>query len=123
MHDVDKQKFRLLVDIEKFSIYVNNLVENIPSKDFFYKDKIRNEMIEIYKCVVEMNELKTINDVDSFLEKNVTMQSSLSVISHMLEIIYKKKYINQKNLEKIIYNVNKIQKIIFVWKKNYLNGN
>ncbi len=123
MFELDKSKFKLFNEISKVSIEINFLVENIPSKDIFYKDAIRSEMNNIIKFIIMMNELKEYDDLIYFKNVSANLTASFSLIDHMLEIIYKKKYINQNNLSKIIYKFNNIQKIIYVWKKNYIDEN
>lgn len=121
MFELDKSKFKLLNNISQISFEINNLVENIPSKDLFYKDELRREMNNIIKFIVEMNEVKSFDDKVYFENLNAKLTSSLSLIDHMLEIIYKKKYINQNNLTKIVFKLNTIQKIIYTWKKNFID--
>ena len=94
---------------------MDNLIENIPRKDYFYKDKIRtvsNYILElILKCNYESDNFNLL-----FYKSNI--KGNIAYLDFLLDRIYDMKYINEKNLYNITTKLIEVNKMISGWLNN-----
>ena len=107
--------FNILNKYKIFIIELDNLIENIPRKDYFYKDKIRivsNYILElILKCNYESDNFNI-----NYYVANI--KGSIAYLDFLLDRLYDMKYINEKNLYKITLKLIEINKMVIGWLNN-----
>ena len=107
--------FNILNKYKIFIIELDNLIENIPRKDYFYKDKIRivsNYILElILKCNYESDNFNI-----NYYVANI--KGSIAYLDFLLDRLYDMKYINEKNLYKITLKLIEINKMVTGWLNN-----
>ena len=64
MYQINNKDFIILIRYKEFITYLDKVLENVPRKDMFYKDKIRKESIEVLELIIKIgfDEEKNIND-------------------------------------------------------------
>lgn len=103
---------------KKFILDLYNLIENIPRKDFFIKEKINLTTFDLLENIYLAN-----SDLDDFETHYLNIIKNISILDFLLEILYRKKYISLKQLEKEGYLLTEITKMVKDWKKNKEGNN
>ena len=115
MFKIINNEFKLLHKYKEFIKNLDNLIENIPRKDYFYKDKIRtvsNYILElILKCNYESDNFNLL-----FYKSNI--KGNIAYLDFLLDRIYDMKYINEKNLYNITTKLTEVNKMISGWLNN-----
>ena len=115
MFKIINNEFKLLHKYKEFIKNLDNLIENIPRKDYFYKDKIRtvsNYILElILKCNYESDNFNLL-----FYKSNI--KGNIAYLDFLLDRIYDMKYINEKNLYNITTKLIEANKMISGWLNN-----
>ncbi len=114
MFKIISNEFNIINKYKLFIKELDNLIENIPRKDYFYKDKIRivsNSILElILKCNYEED-----NNINYYI---TNIKSNIAYLDFLLDRLYDMKYINEKNLYKITLKLIEINKMITGWLSN-----
>lgn len=97
---------------KKFILDLYNLMENIPRKDFFIKEKINLTTFDLLENIYLAN-----SDLDAFETHYLNIIKNISILDFLLEILYRKKYISLKQLEKEGYLLTEITKMVKAWKR------
>jgi four helix bundle protein len=98
--------FEIGFKAKRFAIGLYDLLENIPRKDYFFKDKINNLS---YSLIENIYLLNYIRDNQNYY---YLIQTNISLLDYLLEILYQKKYISKKQLETKILQLTEINKMI-----------
>lgn len=108
MFKINNNDFKILVKYKEFLNILDNILENIPRKDIFYKDKIRhiamNLLHNILLASYEVN-------YDNLNNCKVSIKSDIALLDFMLDRLYQKRYINEKcifNCGQILIEINKM---------------
>ena len=115
MFKIISNDFNILNKSKVFIIELDNLIENIPRKDYFYKDKIRTVSNYILELILKCNyEEKDFNI--SYYVANI--KGSIAYLDFLLDRLYDMKYINSKNLYNITLKLIEINKMVTGWLNN-----
>ena len=115
MFKIISNEFKLLYKYKEFIKELDGLIENIPRKDYFYKDKIRNASNYILELILKCNyESENFNVI--FYKSNI--KGNIAYLDFLLDRIYDMKYINEKNLYKITTKLIEINKMASGWLNN-----
>lgn len=108
MFKINNNDFKILVKYKDFLNIIDSMLENIPRKDMFYKDKIRyiaiNLLHNILLASYEVNN-------DNLNDYKVSIKSDIALLDFMLDRLYQKRYINEKcifNCGQILIEINKM---------------
>lgn len=110
-----KDKFKILTYFKQFILDLEPLLENIPRKDLYNRDVIKNETRYILFLIFLAN---TTNDKIIKYQSQIEILSRLGVLDFYLERAYIYKYINQKQLFIFITKLEKIIKMTRGWIKS-----
>ena len=115
MFKIISNEFKLLYKYKEFIKDLDNNIENIPRKDYFYKDKIRM----VSNCILELI-LKCNYESDNFnlLFYKSNIKGNIAYLDFLLDRLYDMKYINEKNLYKITTKLIEINKMVSGWLNN-----
>lgn len=80
MFRINNNDFNILIKYKKFITELDKYLENIPRKDYFYKDKIRNAANEILELILECN--YTDDNIEYYNKK---IKSKIAYLDFMLE--------------------------------------
>ena len=108
----NSREFLILNKYKEFINILDNLIENIPKKDYFYKDKLKELSIKLLYFINKVNNYKNISIY------KVEIKSFISVIDYILERIFIKHYISESNLKKVTYKLSEINRMCNKWMDN-----
>lgn len=119
MFKISNNDFRILIKYKEFLKYLDGILENIPRKDMYYKDKIKDISIllleDIFKCSYD-------NKKDNINRYFTNIKSQIALLDFMLERLLDKKYISEKSLYKIGTMLTEINKMATGWLNNMVNN-
>lgn len=118
MSQVNNKEFKIINKCKEFSNTLDNILENVPRKDMFYKDRLKNETLNLIKNIYYIN---GIDDKEKIKDVYSELCANIALIDYELERLYLKKYIVFKTLEKIAFLLIEINKMCKVWVTNKLN--
>lgn len=107
MFKINNNVFKILQKYKSFLLDLDNTLENIPRKDMFYKDKIKETGLVLLELILEA----------SYSEKEKCfseIKAKISLIDFELERLTIKKYISLKSLE-IGLQLVEINKMVTGW--------
>ena len=108
-----KDNFKISAKTKKIIINLYNLMENIPRKDYFLKEKINETSFELLEFIYLANETK-----EGFEFYSINILKTISVLDFLLEVLYSKKYISLKQTETQLYLLTEIRKMVNSWSEN-----
>ena len=103
--------FKIELKLKDFILDLDDILINFPKREYILKDKIEKTSLDILELIFLVNNTLDKSYLDIILSK-------ISMLDFYLEKSYKKKYINKKLLERKIYELTTITKMIYGW-KNY----
>ena len=112
MFQISNNEFKILNLIKAFIFKVDNILENIPRKDIYYKDKTREILYKMLETVFNIN---YIDENNLLLEYKMKLKSYIALIDFILERLYNKKYISENNLYKLGLDLIEINKMSTAW--------
>lgn len=98
--------------MKEFILDNDTIIINFPKREYILKDKIETTSLEILELIFLANNTNNNEYIDIILSK-------ISMLDFYLEKSYKRKYINKKVLERKVYELTLITKMIYGW-KNYV---
>lgn len=115
MFRINNNDFKILNKYKDFMNEVDNLLENVPRKDLFYKDKIRTIELDLLQDILKCSYQEDISNIN-FYKTNI--KAYIATIDFLLDRLYIKQYISEKSLYKVGNNLVEINKMINGWLKN-----
>ena len=117
------KEFLILTKYKEFIIMLDDVIENIPKKDIYYKNKLKEISINILYYINKTNNEEDYNKIDTY---KVEIKSLIELIDYILERLYIKKYISKNSINKLGYKLIEINKVSSKWIENkisYASGN
>lgn len=108
MFKINNNDFKILQKYKSFLIDLDNVLENIPRKDMFYKDKIKETGLALLDLIL----VASYSDKQEYFSE---IKAKISLIDFELERLTIKKYISLKSLEKIGLQLVEINKMVTGW--------
>ena len=95
MFRINNNDFKILQKYKSFLMNLDNSLENIPRKDIYFKDRIKNISLDV-----------------------LSIKANIALLDFMLERLLLKKYISEKNLYKLASELVEINKMVTGWLNN-----
>lgn len=117
------KEFLILTKYKEFITMLDDVIENIPKKDIYYKNKLKEISINILYYINKTNNEEDYNKIDTY---KVEIKSLIELIDYILERLYIKKYISKNSINKLGYKLIEINKMSSKWIENkisYASGN
>lgn len=111
----NEEKFKLASNIKKFILESEKLLDNIPRKDFYNRDRFRNDITEMLRLVYIAN---LTNNKDEKKKYQINIFARISMIDFYLERAYVLKYISEKQLYNYTKKLEEIIKMTKGWMKS-----
>ena len=112
---LSEEKFKLAVLLKKFILDSEDLLLNVPRKDYYNRDRFRDDITDILYLVYLANNTK-------YKDKRLSLQEEilarLSMIDFYLERAYLYKYISEKQLYNFSSKLEVIIKVVKSWIKS-----
>ena len=108
----NKSEFKILNKTLLFIDSIDNLISNIPRKDYYYKDKLINDSYLLLEYIIRAN-----NSINDDIRNNCLTEilTKLTVIDKLLERFYNKKYISEKQLVNSIRLLTEVNRMVKSW--------
>jgi len=103
--------FKIGIKTKKLFADFYDLLANIPRKDHFLWDKMNNKTFELLETIYLLNSYEEDN-----IQLRAIIKSNLATIDFLLEILYRKKYLSMKQIEKVGYQLKEITRMTAKWK-------
>ena len=113
MAEITNKEFIILTKNKDLIFYIDDILENVPRKDMYYKDRIRDYCHQIIYNIIFINNSKII---DNTCFSNIL--TNISLIDLYLERLVKKNYISLSTSNKIAVKLTEINKMCNTWRKN-----
>ena len=113
MAEITNKEFIILTKSKDLIFYIDDILENVPRKDMYYKDRIRDCCLQIIYNIIFINNSKII---DNTCFSNIL--TNISLIDLYLERLVKKNYISLSTSNKIAVKLTEINKMCNTWRKN-----
>ena len=117
------KEFLILTKYKGFINLLDDVIENIPKKDIYYKNKLKEISINLLYYINKTNNEEDYNKINSY---KVEIKSLIELIDYILERLYIKKYISKNSINKLGYKLIEINKMSSKWMENkisYASGN
>ena len=117
------KEFLILTKYKGFINLLDDVIENIPKKDIYYKNKLKEISINLLYYINKTNNEEDYNKINSY---KVEIKSLIELIDYILERLYIKKYISKNSINKLGYKLIEINKMSSKWIENkisYASGN
>ena len=117
------KEFLILTKYKEFINILDDVIENIPKKDIYYKNKLKEISINLLYYINKTNNEEDYNKIDTY---KVEIKSLIELIDYILERLYIKKYISKNSINKLGYKLIEINKMSSKWIENkisYASGN
>ena len=117
------KEFLILTKYKEFINILDDVIENIPKKDIYYKNKLKEISINLLYYINKTNNEEDYNKINSY---KVEIKSLIELIDYILERLYIKKYISKNSINKLGYKLIEINKMRSKWMENkisYASGN
>lgn len=98
--------FKIELKLKDFILDLDGILINFPKREYILKDKIEKTSLDILELIFLVNNTLDKSYLDIILSK-------ISMLDFYLEKSYKKKYISKKLLERKIYELTTITKMIY----------
>lgn len=113
MFRINNNDFKILQKYKSFLMNLDNSLENIPRKDMYFKDKIKNISLDVLKDILLCS-----YDTSSVKIYRTSIKANIALFDFMLERLLLKKYISEKNLYKLASELVEINKMVTGWLNN-----
>ena len=117
------KEFLILTKYKEFINILDDVIENIPKKDIYYKNKLKEISINLLYYINKTDNEEDYNKINNY---KVEIKSLIELIDYILERLYIKKYISKNNINKLGYKLIEINKMSSKWMENkisYASGN
>ena len=113
MFRINNNDFKILQKYKIFLMNLDNSLENIPRKDMYFKDRIKNVSLDVLKDILLCS-----YDTNSVSSYRTSIKANIALLDFMLERLLLKKYISEKNLYKLAADLVEINKMVTGWLNN-----
>ena len=114
MFRINNNDFKILQKYKIFLINLDNSLENIPRKDMYFKDRIKNVSLDVLKDILLCS-----YDTSSVSSYRTSIKANIALLDFTLERLLLKKYISEKNLYKLATDLVEINKMVTGWLNNH----
>ena len=87
------KEFLILTKYKEFINILDDVIENIPKKDIYYKNKLKEISINLLYYINKTNNEEDYNKINSY---KVEIKSLIELIDYILERLYIRKIIYKK---------------------------
>ena len=114
----NSREFLILNKYKEFINILDNLIENIPKKDYFYNDKLKELSIKLLYFINKTNNEDNYKLISSY---KVEINSLINTIDYIIERIFIKGYIAETSLKKVSYKLSEINRMSNKWLDNKID--
>lgn len=117
-NNASSKEFLILTKYKDFMNILDKIIENIPKKDYFYKNKLKELSIELLYSINKTNNEDNYKLISSY---KVEINSLINTIDYIIEILFIKGYIAETSLKKVSYKLSEINRMSNKWLDNKID--
>lgn len=110
MFKINNNDFQILQKYKKFLMDIDTHLENIPRKDIFFKDQIREISLRLLENILRCSYYN-----GSLNEYIANIKGDIATLDFLLERLLTKRYINDKVAYKLGSQLVEINKMVTGW--------
>ena len=110
------ENFTIARKTKNLIIQIDPLLENIPKKDLFRRDTIKETTITLLESIYHANLIKRDKERKLYYQEQSIVK--LRLLDFHIERLYKLKYISGKKVINISNSIEELNKIIYGWIKS-----
>ncbi len=103
-------RFLIVKRIKEFIFSIDNLIINLPRKEFIIKDRLLSDSFNVLELIYVANS-------NNSKEIKISILSKISMIDFYLEYLYEKKIISKKICMKKSSELEEITRMVYGWIK------
>ena len=117
-NNASSKEFLILTKYKDLMNILDKIIENIPKKDYFYKNKLKKLSIELLYSINKTNNEDNYKLISSY---KVEINSLINTIDYIIERLFIKGYIEETSLKKISYKLSEINRMSNKWLDNKID--
>lgn len=117
-NNASSKEFLILTKYKDFMNILDKIIENIPKKDYFYKNKLKELSIELLYFINKTNNEDNYKLISSY---KVEINSLINTIDYIIERLFIKGYIAKTSLKKVSYKLSEINRMSNKWLDNKID--
>lgn len=117
-NNASSKEFLILTKYKDFMNILDKIIENIPKKDYFYKNKLKELSIELLYSINKTNNEDNYKLISSY---KVEINSLINTIDYIIERLFIKGYIVETSLKKVSYKLSEINRMSNKWLDNKID--
>lgn len=114
-NNASSKEFLILTKYKDFMNILDKIIENIPKKDYFYKNKLKELSIELLYFINKTNNEDNYKLISSY---KVEINSLINTIDYIIERLFIKGYIAETSSKKVSYKLSEINRMSNKWLDN-----
>ena len=115
MFHISNNDFKILNKYKEFISKVDNILENVPRKDMYYKDYIRSILFNLLESIFKSSYESNKDNLNNYY---INIKSGIAMIDFMIDRLYMKKYISERQVYKLGNELVEINKMVTGWINN-----
>lgn len=112
MFRISNNNFKVLIKCKEFLNKIDKILENVPRRDMYYKDYLRNTCDNLLKYIFECSYELNKENIDYYFKK---IKACIAQIDFMLDRLHDKKYIGDVALYRIGTDLVEVNKLVTGW--------
>lgn len=117
-NNASSKEFLILTKYKDFMNILDKIIENIPKKDYFYKNKLKELSIELLYFINKTNNEDNYKLISSY---KVEINSLINTIDYIIERLFIKGYIAETSSKKVSYKLSEINRMSNKWLDNKID--
>ena len=114
----NSKEFLILTKYKEFLNILDNLLENIPKKDYFYKNKLKDLSIDLLIIINTINNEENYSFIKNY---KVKINVLINTIDYLIERMFIKGYTSSSNVKKVCYKLTEINRMSNKWLDNKID--
>lgn len=112
MFRINNNDFKILNYYKTFLTHLDDVLENVPRKDMYFKDYIRNISLDL------LNNILMASYSDNKKEYFTSIKGNIATLDFLLDRLFDKRYASEKAIYKISLELVEINKMTTRWINN-----
>lgn len=114
---MNNEDFKVIFNTRKMIFLIDKYLVNVPNREKALTDRIKNTSYDILEYIYLANNLDKIKFKDKRIYYEYKAVSKINVLDFLIEEIYHKRYISEKNFKEIINYILGVNKLMRGWIK------
>lgn len=119
MYRINNNDFKILGKYKNFLDELDDCLENVPRKDMYFKDKMRNISYDVLYLIIRCSYE---NSNDEVLNIYASLKAEIAMLDFFIDRLFSKKYMSEKKAYKLAGFLVEINKMLSSFISNKVNN-